>query len=378
MDHAFLAVKTGTISAWAGTNPKTKPFTQFQTSAGEVLGGFSVSVTDPSGSNPLITSTGYVPSQAAGATQRTVQAKLSPRSFFPFSNGVFFGRDKVNITGSCETDSYDSGVGVYGGSNIHRGLPGTPDEGKGNIVTYGTISGAVNLTGTTKIYGDAATGPGGSKTGAGVIYGEILTNQVPDDPANPLPRVTVPTELSSLPFGVNGQWSDEGLLTKTGSNTASIPAGDWKLARIKLTASAKVYITGPARIYLTGYINNSIDQSGSGSQIVCNGPVEFYADQKLSISGSGIVNSGGIPSDLKIWGTPSCTDVNITGSADFYGVVYAPNSKIDPAGSGQRYGAFVGKTVESTWSGIYHYDEALHDLGIPGSGYEIAYWQEKE
>jgi len=78
----------------------------------------------------------------------------------------------------------------------------------------------------------------------------------------------------------------------------------------------------------------------------------------------------------------------MSGGSSFYGAVYAPSAVIDPSGGGDRYGAYVGKEVDCTGSGVYHYDEALAGV-LPGdttptkpstygAPYSVAYWQEKE
>lgn len=355
------------IATWTGTNPKTKTISSFQTSAGQVVGDIYVEVADSTGQNPLVTATGYVPGSASpGNIHRTVKVKLSSRQDEPFK-GVFFGSDDVHLHGSSSTDSYDHRDGAYGGSNVGS---------EGGVATYGTIVSAINLTGSTVINGDAATGPGGTVDGSGTVTGDITHDQVPSsDP--PLAPVTVPSGLMSLSYGVNGEFTD-GLLTKTGSNSAAIPSGNWKLKRIKLTASARLTITGPAKIYLTGYTGDSIAQTGATSQIICNGKVEFYADQQVTSSGQGIVNSGQNPADFLIWGTSTCTSIKMSGGSTFYGAVYAPQAIIDPSGGGDRYGAFVGKEVDCSGSGVYHYDEALAELGIgDASGYDPSYWEEK-
>jgi hypothetical protein len=295
-----------------------------------------------------------------------VKVKLSSRQYKPFK-GILFGGDDVHLHGSGSTDSYDHRDGAYGGSNVGS---------EGDIATYGTIVSAINLTGSTVINGDAATGPGGTVEGSGTVTGEITHDQVPGSDT-PLPPVTVPSGLVSLSYGINGEFTD-GLLTRTGSATASIPPGDWKLKRIKLTASAALTITGPARIYLTGDTGDSIAQSGAGSQIICIGKVEFYADQKVVSSGQGIVNSGQNPEDCLIWGTSTCTSIKMSGGSALYAAVYAPSAVIDPSGGADCYGSFVGKEVDCSGNGVYHYDNALAEFGIGGaSGYEPSYWEEK-
>jgi len=375
-DYAIWAINLpGTdpqhISTWAGASSlRTKTVTSFQSASGQIMGDYYVEVADSTGTNPFVTSTGYVPGVSSpGNMHRTVKVKLGTTEYRPFK-GLFFGNDYVHLHGSSSTDSYDSRDGAYGGDNVHS---------NGDVATFGTIVAAINITGSAVVHGDAATGTGGTVSGEAAVTGDITHDQVPgSDP--PLAPVTVPSGLVSLSYGVNGEFTD-GLLTRTGSGSASIPPGDWKLKRIKLTASATLTITGPAKIYLTGYTGDSIAQTGSNSQIICNGKVEFYVDQQVTSSGQGIINSGTnpSPSDCLVWGTSTCTSIKMSGGSTFYGAVYAPQATIDPSGGGDRYGAYVGKIADCTGSGVYHYDEALGAVGggTP-SGYTVVHWQEKQ
>ncbi len=346
------------IFNWAGTDPRTKTVYSFQTTWGEIMGDIYIVVTDPQGTNPLVESTGYVPSIAAsGNISRTVKALLEPHEDKPFKQ-MFFGDDEIKVNGTCYTDSYDSNIGGYGGENVNS---------NGDILTNGTITGAITLDGGVTINGDAGTGPGGTITGV-----ENVTGEVNYDIDIDLPEVTVPSELTTLSY-----WGGDGLMTLTGIATQTLAAGDYKLRRIKLTASAVLTINGPARIYLTGYSGMSLFQTGSG-EIICNGNVEFYVDDEVQADGNGITNSSQIPANFTLWGTASCTDISLGGANAFYGAVYTPSAEIDLHGTNDSYGSFVGNSVTCGGGSGYHYDEALAEIVMPGKGHSVVYWQEKE
>jgi len=55
----------------------------------------------------------------------------------------------------------------------------------------------------------------------------------------------------------------------------------------------------------------------------------------------------------------------VGGSADFYGVLYAPSADITRNGNSDFFGVCVGKSITATGSGGMHYDEAI--------GYTIVY-----
>ena len=98
-------------------------------STGEPQGEYSVSVGDPTGSAPVIVSTGYVPSVTApNMKQRTVRTE-----FLRVGGGIeygIFGEDSITISGGSITDSYVSENGAYADQ--------TPGD-DGNVATNGDI-----------------------------------------------------------------------------------------------------------------------------------------------------------------------------------------------------------------------------------------------
>ena len=359
VDYAVQALESGEISNWSGSDPKTKTLYSLQTAGGDNMGDVSIEVTDPSGDNPVIESTGHVPNLAAsGSMSRTVKVKLSPRINRPF-DGVLIGKEAILDVGNGYTDSYDSRIGAYGGTNVGS---------KGHVSTNSDSMGAVDIRGSVEINGNAGTGPQGT-----VLGEEHVTGTISHDMAMEFPEVEVPPDLAAL-----GYWEGYGLLTITGASSHTLEPGDYKFKRIKMTAGTVLTINGPARIYITGYLNTTFYQTGT-TDLICNGKVTFYADDDIKLAGSGSTNINGIPSECLILGTQGCENIDITGSRTMWAAVYAPNAKIDVGGSNNAYGSFVGRKINMHGSTGYHYDEALEETGIPIlSGYEVAYWQEKE
>ncbi|MEJ2745566.1 MAG: hypothetical protein P8123_07785, partial [bacterium] len=300
----------------------------------------------------------------------TIDGNISTRG----TNGTITITGSRTINGDVSTTGTTSStISITGSETIN-----------GNLYASGTSSGAITITGTAHVTGNAATGPGGTvtQTPQGLIAGNITHDQDPEtpEPEKELPSVEVPSSLTGLAYGVNGLHTD-GLWTKTGSGPADpIPGGNWKLKRIKLTGSSSLTIGTEGmetNIYLTGDTGNSILQTGS-TIITCLGKVTFYVDANVRSSGSGIWNQNNAPPNLLIYGTPTCSDVKLTGSTAFYGAVYAPSADMHVTGSNASYGSFIGKTISATGTVGFHYDEALRN--VPGStplGYAVVYWQEK-
>jgi len=54
--------------------------------------------------------------------------------------------------------------------------------------------------------------------------------------------------------------------------------------------------------------------------------------------------------------------LNLTGKADSYGIVYAPNAAARLSGEADWFGALVVKTLDSSGNSI-HYDRSLSAMG---------------
>lgn len=283
-------------------------------------------------SNSSITSTGYFPSRTAlDRMARTI--RVSGEYLF---NYAVFGRQSVSISGNASTDSYDSSKGNYGGSN--KGA-------NGDVGTNGATPGAITLSGGAKVYGDAITGPGGTVSisgGAQVVPPGTITDQ---NNVN-LPAVVVPSALQGLsPETYNG----------------TISPGDHKYSSIAISGSESLNISSSTKIYLTG--SQSLNISGSGGLNIASGAqVTIYTDGGINISSSGIVNQSRIPTNLILYGTPSCHSITLSGSGDFYGAIYAPDASISKSGSSLVYGALIGNQVSIPGSGDLHYDENLKTI----------------
>jgi len=107
---------------------------------------------------------------------------------------------------------------------------------------------------------------------------------------------------------------------------------------------------------------DSLRIMGGGSIVINPGVhVTLYITQELRSMGGGIVNDSKVSSQLRIYGGADCDQIEIGGTPDFYGVVYAPNANIDCNGTGNIYGSLVGDTVRVVGTPIIYYDVALKD-----------------
>lgn len=224
---------------------------------------------------------------------------------FPYA---VVGMNSINMSGGTFVDSYNSAQGSYGGSNIAQ---------RGDAATNGTIT----LSGSALIKGNATAGQGYSIGGGTVGVTGTKTTGGSSLTYSPLPAPTT--------YNNNGLGSS---LSVTGSSTVSMSPGTYLFSTLKTSGSGKIKISGPTTIYVSG---------------------------SVSLSGAGIISGTQNPADLTIILTSTATSVVLSGSAYFYGVVYAPKATLSISGASQFFGAFVGKTISLTGSGQIHRDENL-------------------
>jgi hypothetical protein len=350
---------------WSGTNPKIMTDT-LQTAGGVTIGEYTVTVTDPTGPNPEIETTGFAPNQSLPEGQRAVKVNLVPASDSPFTHAAY-GKTGIEMGGNGFTDSYNSGDGVYGGANVYS---------NGDVGTNGSL---IDITGNAIINGDAGTGPGGTVNVGGVPVetGESsqVTGEITHDMNEDLTSVEVPSSLTSL---VGDPVYDPSVHGTTLSD------GNYRFASIKLSGDT-LTLTGEVNIYLTDNTSHALDITGSGQLVVAPGAqVTIYIDGKAKTTGNGIVNdpATNVPGNFILMSTYDGTGndyaFKTTGNGDFYGAVYAPDSLIKVAGNGSVYGSLIGNDVLITGNGNVHYDEALEDVGVGGSSsYAVQAWGEQ-
>jgi Flp pilus assembly protein TadG len=221
------------------------------------------------------------------------------------------GLNSVTISGSGNTDSYNSNSSAY---------PPVTSGHKGTIASNGSI----NLSGSSTVDGDVylPAGKTPSKSGGSTIYGttKVLSTSMT------YPTPTLPSSYINL-----------GAVNVSGG-TYTVPGGDYYASSASFSGGTVIYLQGPVRLYVGGSFTMS---GGSTLRTYQNKAANF---QLYMLSSSA---------------------VNLTGQADFYGQIYAPLSAITQSGGADIYGSMIGKTLNfsGSWQGGVHFDEALNASG---------------
>lgn len=315
-------------------------------------GYYAVTVNDPAG-NPVITVIGH---DSKYGIERKIEVTVTTQTNSPFTYAGF-GKKSLAIHGNGETDSYDSSLGAYGGSNIGY---------NGDVGTNGTSSGAISLSGNATVNGDAGTGLGGTVS---LIGGASITGTTSDTTNETLSSVTIPSSLSSL--------AGSGSYTVSGSQT--LTSGDYKYSSISISGNDQLTLQGTVNLYLTSS-TNAFSTSGNGQLIIDSGAqVTIYTDGKVSLAGNGVVNNTSLPQNFLLYSTYSGHNgITISGNGDLYGAIYAPNAEIEVTGNGDSFGSLIGNTITITGNGDIHYDEALQNVGSTSTTYASGNWKEQE
>lgn len=334
-----------TFNGWTtvDSNKKRLTINSFPNNIGQVVGDVTIEAYSDEPNHYLITSVGTVVFTPGSTVSKTVKVKVFPHALF--NNGIF-GNEAVTITGSSSVDSYDSSVAPYD--------PLDPGSG-GDVGTNGILT----LDGDGVVDGDIFVGPDGS------VVGDIASHVTGEDYYS-----GIDTELEDVPFPnlfLTLPSAGNFLLT---NGSFIIPTGDYRYESVAVEGKGSLVLSEDTRLY----IHNDFSIAGKAT-VLTNAGAEIFIGGNGTFAGNGIVNTTGIPGNLIIYGVNDSTSLNFTGTNDFYGTVYAPESTIVMSGDAQYYGAAIGNDVQLLGGIEFHFDENLLQTG-PMVGYDIAYWQE--
>jgi Tfp pilus assembly protein PilX len=302
---------------------------------------------------------------------RTIEVMACPPGSGLYIRGLTV-KNWIGMSGSAYTDSFDSG-------DASKSTNGLYDVTKRQ--QHGDV--AVNTTGdnsdlrNTFVWGNASSN-GGTIADTTNVKGSVFNNF--STTINPVktPNLGI---INVTPSVINNPSSP---VTLTGG-----PAGapqNYKLTALTISNSSNPLILAPSAPGVESYINiwvtGKTTVSGSGYVIQQPGVhVKIYSEDEITVSGGGIMNQTNVAANLEILGVdPASGGTNkatVSGSANFIGVLNAPQFAITISGTGSYSGAAIGLNATISGSGGFHYDEALSRLGGTGNfSYQVASWVE--
>lgn len=331
--------------------------------------------------SPTVAAEGSLTGADGKAVVRQIKVDLSSSSLF--ANGLLARRNIIMNGNNVTVDSWDSRVGNY--SNSTRASNGNvaslaltnTDILLNNADIYGHISVGGTFNVGSSFHRNGTLGEWGAAAGSKDL------DRVTEDFYAELPPVEVPSyagwaDVSSIDGG-----SSEINRPMTLGDPLDTSPVNYQAERISLSGSGDdLVIDGPVRLY----VRRNVQVSGQGKiRITSNGSLELYSPTNISISGNGsaygMQNETGKAEKLMIYSTTPAnggSNIDVAGNGLVYAVIYAPNSDIHLQGGGTGgavHGAIVGLEITLNGGYEFHYDEALADIG-GGSGLNIDFWRE--
>lgn len=285
-----------------------------------------------------------------GHSLKRVEAGLRRRVRSDWVEGLF-AKDGVTFNGTAQTDAYDSRLGTWLAQAVNSDASGQYANGGGHVGSNTSI----DLNGSSgTIRGNAIPGPlyETATAGSPTIWGDVLPRRreipIPDVPLAEFEAALATNDNSQLGGSPGGGGSGKGPYD---SRTMSL--------------SGK----GGESIILTGgtYFFTSLRLTG-GSTLQVNGPTVIYITDTFDTSGGTLINSNGVPGDLRVYAHPyplpagsvaPNPGIKFSGGAGSALAVHAPEMPIVVGGSGHVYGAILGETITVLGDASFHYDTAL-------------------
>lgn len=264
-------------------------------------------------------------------------------------------KGRITLSGGAYLDSYNSSIGPYSISNRGDFAVAFTDSSATNAISLGN--------GCT-IAGHAMVGPSGGlmlstncsigqlnwvATEVGIQPGYFANDSavwIQDAPTPPSSVAWLP-----IPAPTNGVTilSGDGPGTTNYFLTSSLTSSG---------SSDPIIITNGGEVDL--YCTGNLTTGGSGYIVIAtNTTLVAYVNGTTTISGGGMVNSNGYATNCILYGLSHCASLTYSASAQFIGIVDAPQAALTLSGTAGVYGVLVANTITVTGGGAVHYDEAL-------------------
>jgi len=327
-------------------------------------GEYHLRIDQPASASPIVIALGIVRLPAQPPILKQVRVRLDRRAVW--ANAIV-AKGHVTFNGNRTTiDAYDSAVGAWHATanRLDRATVAT------NLATNGGV--AVN---NADIYGYVATGGGAPQVGPN---GSILSATSPSGLSNNVDPSNLRYDFSyNIPDAVAPTATAISIGAVTSSTTLPRP-GDTPGADGRYTYSASSVSLTNSTLTINGAVDLVVSGNvsiggGSGAIVLTNTTsteLALYAAGDISISGNGAANPTNSPPRMTFHGTRTAAQAatlgrqqfDLSGNADYSGLVYAPNADVSLRGggsSGQFSGAIIAYSVTFNGNYDFHYDVQL-------------------
>ena len=291
-------------------------------------------------------------------SRRRVEVGVRRRPGGAFMEGMY-SREQLTLDGVTVTDSYDSRLGTYASQANSNDAHGSYARTRGHIGSGEDIvanGSSIGVRGNAIPGVDAEVLESGSPYILGDTYPRTQEVDLPDPSLAGFVDAVANNQNASISSGYNASQMS---LRLNGSQNVTLNGGTYFFTDVTVTGQARITVSGPVVIYVTG---------------------------EFDLGGGGIINAAGPPSNILLYAhpyplpagnAPTRQEVRIHGGAEFSAAVYAPEVDVYMAGGIEYFGSVVGGRITTGGGFLFHYDEALGDLGGGGKVMlERLYWRE--
>jgi hypothetical protein len=309
--------------------------------------------------NWTITATGTASSSLMTLpVSRTVTVTVHPTTPFEWA---ILAKGQIDFKGNTPlVDSWNSDDGVYDATTNQRS--------NGTVGTDGSLINAGGLD----IWGSMITGPNGTvNAGSGFTMNS-------NDYCRAVPTNTISNGLEVFIPSVSEPWvmGSSGVTVVDNDDESIVVSGNTSLELDDLNGDMAITGSGTLILYV-----NEVSIGGGDDFTITPTPgqnlsVIIYVKNDFDVAGNGIANTTGKATNLQIYCLPTCAEVDLGGTSEFVGALYAPDSDVKLNGNEDYYGSVIAKTVFYNGTGSFHYDEALDTAGNI-MGFSLVAWHEQ-
>ena len=265
-----------------------------------------------------------------------------------------------------DLDSYAEGIGVDetidAKNGTYFGITGPGSIWDMKIRSNTTLADAMIFRTNVRVDGDVFCGPGGDPAEVVEVKQNVsIAGQVGSSPSRMVwPDISIPNNLTPGP-------------ALTGPGSVPLPQGRYSYTNLTISNTVPDTIVEiapdlvnvppqPTVIYVADTMTLG---QGSEIRVLAGASLEIYIGEAL-ISGnsSGFSNLNNYAATLKIFGLPTCDQIELKTKSGTFATVYAPDADVDLYNEGDFYGSIVANSFEMKNSGNFYFDTKLKVVTI--------------